>query len=35
VAAVGDGIYLRAIVGDSSEGLGGAIEEVLRRVGPR
>jgi AcrR family transcriptional regulator len=35
VAAVGDGIYLRAIVGDSSEGLGSAIEEVLRRAGPR
>jgi AcrR family transcriptional regulator len=35
VAAVGDGIYLRAIVGDSSEGLGAAIDEVLRRASPR
>ncbi|HSK61943.1 MAG TPA: TetR/AcrR family transcriptional regulator [Actinomycetospora sp.] len=35
VAAVGDGIYLRAIVGDSSEGLGAAVDEVLRRASPR
>ncbi|MDD7968739.1 TetR/AcrR family transcriptional regulator [Actinomycetospora lemnae] len=35
VAVVGDGMYLRAIVGDTSEGLTGALEEVLRRAGPR
>jgi AcrR family transcriptional regulator len=35
VAAVGDGIYLRAIVGESSRALGAAVEEVLRRAAPR
>lgn len=33
LATVGDGIYLRAIVGDSSEGIGDALEEVIRRAG--
>ncbi|GAA4905102.1 TetR family transcriptional regulator [Actinomycetospora succinea] len=32
VAALGDGIYLRAIVGDDSPGLADALEEVLRRL---
>lgn len=34
LATVGDGIYLRAIVGDSSAGIGAALEEVIRRAGP-
>lgn len=32
VATLGDGMYLRAIVGDPSPGLAPAIEEVLRRL---
>lgn len=32
VATVGDGIYLRSIVGDSSPGLSSVIEEVIRRA---
>ncbi|MHC1561103.1 TetR/AcrR family transcriptional regulator [Actinomycetospora sp. C-140] len=35
VAALGDGIYLRAIVGQSSAELGAAAEELLRRAAPR
>ncbi|MEJ2884931.1 TetR/AcrR family transcriptional regulator [Actinomycetospora aeridis] len=32
VATVGDGIYLRSIVGDGSPGLVDAVEEVIRRA---
>jgi AcrR family transcriptional regulator len=35
IAGLGDGIYLRAIVGDSSDGIVDAVEEVLERLAGR